>query len=99
MDTAKKKLTEPKRRKAGGHAPFNNNKLSSMHKWRFLEEFTWRERDILNLMSEGLTADDIAKSLFISPHTVKTHQKNMLKKSECINSTHLVAIAVRVGYI
>ncbi|MEQ8469790.1 MAG: helix-turn-helix transcriptional regulator [Marinoscillum sp.] len=62
-------------------------------------KITLRERDVLRLMSEGLRAEEIADCLFISPFTVKTHQKNILKKSTCLNSIHLVASAVRAGYI
>lgn len=61
--------------------------------------FTLREREILRLMAKGLTADMIGDQLFISPHTVKTHQKNMLKKSGCANSIHIVAESIRSGLI
>lgn len=41
---------------------------------------TVRERQILNLVVQGLTNDDIAEKLYISPETVKTHLKNIRKK-------------------
>jgi DNA-binding NarL/FixJ family response regulator len=41
---------------------------------------TRRERDILILLSAGKTNEAIGSSLFISPHTVKTHLYNALKK-------------------
>ena len=62
-------------------------------------DFTTREVDILSLMASGLTADMIADQLYISPHTVKTHQRNMLKKSKCANGIHLVAHCMRKGII
>ncbi len=39
-----------------------------------------RERQILNLVVQGLTNDDIAEKLYISPETVKTHLKNIRRK-------------------
>ncbi|MBR08625.1 MAG: hypothetical protein CMP48_13225 [Rickettsiales bacterium] len=62
-------------------------------------EFTEREIDILNKMSEGMTAEMIAEMLHISPHTVKTHQRNMLKKTKCSNGVQLVAQSIRMGFI
>ncbi len=64
-----------------------------------INEFTDREIDILSLMAAGLTADMVADQLHISPHTVKTHQRNMLKKSGCSNGIHLVAHCMREGII
>jgi len=62
-------------------------------------EFSEREIDILQLMAFGKTAHEVAEKLYISPHTVKTHQKNMLKKTGCNNSTHLIASCLRSGVI
>lgn len=45
------------------------------------EELTQREIEILKLVCEEYTTADIAEKLFISPHTVDTHRKNILKKS------------------
>lgn len=67
----------------------------STHEW----DLTDREIDILSLMADGLTADMVADVLHISPHTVKTHQRNMLKKSGCANGIHLVAQSMREGLI
>ncbi|MFY0605215.1 MAG: helix-turn-helix transcriptional regulator [Cyclobacteriaceae bacterium] len=58
-------------------------------------EFTEREVDILKQMSFGLTADKIGETLHISPNTVKTHIKNMLKKSGSTNSVEMIANALR----
>jgi DNA-binding CsgD family transcriptional regulator len=45
-----------------------------------LEGLRPRERTILALYAEGLSAEDIAKMLFISPHTVRTHVKNAFRR-------------------
>ncbi|WP_258098295.1 response regulator transcription factor [Marinoscillum pacificum] len=77
----------------------NNLQVISAIKTIPVIDFTEREIDILNLMSEGLTAEMIGDSLCISPHTVKTHQRNMLKKTGCSNGTQLVARSIRTGII
>lgn len=41
---------------------------------------TRREKEILELLDEGLSGPQIAKKLFISPYTVETHRKNLLQK-------------------
>jgi DNA-binding CsgD family transcriptional regulator len=45
-----------------------------------LEQLRPRERTILALYAEGLSAEDIARMLFISPHTVRTHVKNAFRR-------------------
>lgn len=39
-----------------------------------------RESEIVRLIADGLTNNDIAEKLFISVHTIKTHRKNIIKK-------------------
>jgi len=43
-------------------------------------EISERERDIVKLIAQGNTNQKIADQLFISPHTVTTHRKNITKK-------------------
>ena len=45
-----------------------------------LEPLRPRERTILALYAEGLSAEEIARMLFISPHTVRTHVKNAFRR-------------------
>jgi DNA-binding CsgD family transcriptional regulator len=45
-----------------------------------LERLRPRERTILSLYAEGLSAEEIARMLFISPHTVRTHVKNAFRR-------------------
>lgn len=63
------------------------------------DDFSDRERHILEHMAMGKTAFEIGDALCLSHHTVKTHQKNMLKRTECNNSTHLIACCIRLGII
>lgn len=61
--------------------------------------FTKREIELINLLSHGYSSKEIAEKLFISPHTVDTHRRNMLKKSGTKDSSRLVAYARENGLI
>lgn len=56
-----------------------------------------REKEILCLLAKGHTAGQIAKILHLSYNTVRTHRKNMLKKTRCANTAELVAQALMEG--
>lgn len=58
-----------------------------------------REKQIVIKFSRGLNAEQIAKELNLSPHTIKTHRKNILKKSDCTNTTEMVAKCLTNGII
>jgi DNA-binding NarL/FixJ family response regulator len=45
-----------------------------------LEELTPREREVLNLMAEGLTDRGIARRLYVTPKTVETHTRHIFQK-------------------
>ena len=62
-----------------------------------LAELTERERDILLLIARGLNNDEIAGRLVISPHTAKSHVRNILRKLDCHDRAGLVAIAYESG--
>jgi DNA-binding NarL/FixJ family response regulator len=64
-----------------------------------LAELTERERDILLLIAQGLSNDEIAGRLVISPHTAKTHVRNILRKLDCRDRAGLVALAYESGLI
>jgi DNA-binding NarL/FixJ family response regulator len=54
--------------------------------------FTRREKEILTLLAEGLTSQEIAAKLFLSNYTVDTHRKNMLQKFNVHNTTALLNV-------
>lgn len=56
---------------------------------------TSREKDILQLMVDGLTMDMISGKLDISSHTVDTHIKNIYRKMEVHNRAEVVAKAIK----
>lgn len=58
---------------------------------------TRREKEILQLIAEGLTNAEIAEKLFISIPTVNTHRKSLLEKFEAKNTAILIGKAIRHG--
>ena len=60
---------------------------------------TAREREILQLLADGMSNGDVAARLFISQETVKSHVRHILAKLEADTRTHAVAIALRESII
>lgn len=60
---------------------------------------TGREREILQLLADGMSNADVAQKLFISQETVKSHVRHILAKLEADNRTQAVAIALRESII
>lgn len=56
---------------------------------------TRREKEVLELIAEGLTNNEIASRLFISITTVDTHRKNLLTKFDAKNTATLIRLAVQ----
>jgi len=72
---------------------------AKIEKWTIDSPVTYRQKQILQLLSEGYTAKEIAATLFISHHTVISHGTVLKVKFNAKNCTHLVAIAIRMGSI
>ena len=60
---------------------------------------TRREKEVLGLIAEGMTNNEIAVQLFISVTTVDTHRKNLLTKFEARNIAALIKKAASSGMI
>ena len=58
-----------------------------------------REKEIIKLIADGMTTNEIAEKLFLSRHTVESHRKNILLKLGLKNSTGLVKYAIHTGLI
>ncbi|MGN6421479.1 MAG: response regulator transcription factor [Pseudobacter sp.] len=58
-----------------------------------------REIEIIRLLADGLDNTAIAAKLFISPLTVKTHRKNILKKTNARNTSQLIKTGILHGLI
>ena len=62
-------------------------------------KLTQRERDVLRLLADGLTNEEIGKRLFISPETVRTHVRKAMDKLNADTRTQAVATALRQSLI
>jgi len=62
-----------------------------------LRALTDRELEILRLIGDGLSNDDIAASLHISAHTVATHIQNLFRKMDVHSRAQAVAVANKTG--
>lgn len=62
-------------------------------------ELTGRELEILRLLAQSKTTDEISGTLFISPLTVATHRKNILRKTQARSLIELVSLAVEKGWV
>ncbi len=65
----------------------------------FLPKLTRREKEILKLISEECTTQEIADKLYLSPKTVETHRQNLILKLGVKNSVGLVKVAIEKGLI
>ncbi|SDP41251.1 response regulator [Desulforhopalus singaporensis] len=63
------------------------------------EILTLREREVLQLIAEGLSSEQIASRLFLSVKTVSTHRRKIMEKLKIDNLADLVKFALREGLI
>jgi DNA-binding NarL/FixJ family response regulator len=62
-----------------------------------VSKLTPREREVLQLISEGVHTKTIASKLHVSPKTVETHRRNIMKKLGVDNVAELTKHAIRAG--
>jgi two-component system response regulator NreC len=60
---------------------------------------TPREQEVLSVLAEGLSNDEIADKLTISRHTVARHRENLMRKLNLHSRSELVKYAIRKGLI
>jgi DNA-binding NarL/FixJ family response regulator len=58
-------------------------------------EFTKRELEIIQMVSEGLKGKDISEKLYISEKTVETHKKNIMRKLSVNNMVEVIVYVMR----
>lgn len=58
-----------------------------------------REREIMHLMAEGRTAEQIGDEIHVSVETVRTHVRNVIRKLQARNRVHAIALALERGEI
>lgn len=66
---------------------------------RAAAKLTSREREVLQLIAEGHTTNEIASLMSISPHTANRHRANIMQKMGVRNQIELVREAVKRGLI
>jgi DNA-binding NarL/FixJ family response regulator len=62
-------------------------------------ELTSRELEVLRLIAEGLTNQEIADKLFTSKRTIETHRQNIITKTQAKNTAALIKLALGWGLI
>jgi DNA-binding NarL/FixJ family response regulator len=62
-------------------------------------QLTRREREVLDLLAEGLGVSSIARKLFISESTTKTHVSKLYDKLGATNRAQAIMAAVRAGLL
>ncbi len=71
----------------------------SAPKTTFRPTLTRREKEVLTLVMEEMTTQEIAEKLFLSPKTVETHRLNLLQKMGVRNTAGLVKEAINQGLL
>jgi DNA-binding NarL/FixJ family response regulator len=64
-----------------------------------LRQLTPRELEVLKLIAQGLSNDEIAGTLFLSEATVKTHVNHLLSKLELRDRAQAIVFAYQQGVV
>ncbi len=60
-----------------------------------IASLTERELEVIKHMAEGCNSQEIAVRLFISPHTVQSHRKNIMRKLQLHSASEVVRFAIQ----
>lgn len=80
-----------------GAAPVAARADGGMHP--HLEQLTDREREVLTLIAQGLTNQQIGEKLFISIKTVQAHRANLMEKLDLHDAVELTKFAIKTGLL
>ncbi|MGA7720914.1 MAG: response regulator transcription factor [Ignavibacteriaceae bacterium] len=75
------------------------NRQNNFHGEDFCESLSEREIDVLKLIISGKNNKQVAGKLFISPNTVLTHRRNLMKKLKVNNTAQLITKSLRYKII
>lgn len=82
-----------------GQLYFNISTIDSSNNEKDGPLLTRREKEILVLIADGLTNNDIAAKLFLSPHTIDSHRKNLFVKFDVNNVALLIKKASQLDLL
>lgn len=83
----------------GGRSDYCQMDLSPKSANIAVPKLSKREMEILNLLAQGLSSQEIGDKLFISKLTVGVHRKNLLKKTGASTSAYLIKTCIELGLI
>jgi two-component system, NarL family, response regulator DegU len=81
------------------HAVVQQNSAPDPTRQALLNYLTSREKEVLRLLTEGLTYKTVAEKLVISETTVKTHVNNIFQKLQVSDRTQAVLYALKFGLV
>ena len=62
-------------------------------------DLTTREKEVLNLIAEGLTNNEISEKLFLSKRTIEGHRQSLIEKTGCRNTASLIKYSIINGIL
>ncbi len=100
-NATQKELMEAIQAVAIGKTYLSEEAATSLRKYAESEipVITRREKEVLELIADGLTNGEIAQKLFISTTTVDSHRKNLLAKFEAKNTALLIRTAAQLHFL
>lgn len=79
--------------------PASEDILAKKQEDILISQLTQRELEVLKLIAQGLSNNQIGEKLFISPRTVDTHRTNLMQKLNVHNIAGLIKIAIQNGLV
>ena len=76
-----------------------SERTTTLTREMFLQTFTPKEVQILKMISQGFSSQEIADNLSLARRTVESHKANMLLKSKTRNTAALVMYGIRKGLL
>ncbi len=88
--TSKEEIEDAIKTVLNGKLFFNVTTIDEKNNEKISPLLTRREKEILLLIADGLTNNEIGKKIFLSPHTIDSHRKNLFIKFDVNNVALLV---------